>query len=239
MKSLWSIVSFLAVAHMLALLMFVGWLWQSNRLDAQRLSTVRELFAMTIPDAARAADAAREAELAEAEAALAEQRRIAPPVSSAARINHMSQLEEIEQRTLRRIEQEKTALRDQLTAGLARLDEREVALQQEHEAWEQSIQTQRERRESEQFAKTVRQYEAVRPRQGKEMLMELIKDGEMLQAVAYLDAMNARASSRILGEFKTPEEIRLATELLEQLRMFGIPDDSQDASNAETFADAR
>ena len=37
MKTLWNIVSFMAVVHLLALLMFVGWLWRTERLDRGRV----------------------------------------------------------------------------------------------------------------------------------------------------------------------------------------------------------
>lgn len=239
MKTIWSIVSFLAVTHLLALLMFVGWLWQSERLSSDRITQMRELFAPTIAQAEQAqADAAAEAE-ANAQAARAQQRHDSPPVSSATRINHMSQLEEIEKRTRRRMEQEKAALLGELQARLDRLDEREAELEAQREQWRESVEAEQARLADEQFAKTVKQYESIKPRQGKQLLMELIADGEMDQAVAYLDAMNTRASSRILGEFKLEDEIELAAELLERLRTFGQTEEPQDDSNGENIADAR
>jgi hypothetical protein len=86
----------------------------------------------------------------------------------------------------------------------------------------------------------VRQYEQVPPKQGKRMIMELVVMGQVEQAVAYLDAMNVRAAGKILKEFKTDEEIKLATELLEKLRTFGSKPSEQgvpattSASNAAT-----
>lgn len=242
MKLLWSVVSFLAIAHLLAIAMFVTWLWQSNRLDAERLTTVRELFALTIPDAERAAEAEREAALLELEEAVAEQRRRSPPLPSGLSVGQLAAIEEMEHRSRRSLEQERAMFREQIVAAQVRVDEREARLREERERWEAFAAEQRERRESEQFEKAVRQYESVRPRQGKEMLMELIANGQMEQAVAYLDAMNDRSASRILGEFKTDAEIRLATELLEQLRTFGIPPESQETSelrNGQNRADTR
>ncbi|MBC03957.1 MAG: hypothetical protein CMJ34_11755 [Phycisphaerae bacterium] len=68
MRTIWSTLSFLAVVNMLAILLAVGWLYQSGRIDTDRLERVRELFGSTIADerAAREAAAAREAELAAA-----------------------------------------------------------------------------------------------------------------------------------------------------------------------------
>ena len=50
--------SFLAVVHLLALLMFAGWLWHTDRLDGQRLGQLRSLFAPTIAEAQTAAEQA-------------------------------------------------------------------------------------------------------------------------------------------------------------------------------------
>ena len=69
MKSLWSTVSFLSVVHLLALLMFIGWLAQSDRLSMDRLHQLRDMFEPTVTDAESAAEAAAdEASRAENEA---------------------------------------------------------------------------------------------------------------------------------------------------------------------------
>lgn len=237
MKAAWNAVSFLAVAHLLALLMFVGWLWQSGRLSQERVNTVRELFALTIDEAEQAAIAADAEAQLQWDAEMAEARRLQPPMPSEVHIQQINRFEEIEHRTRRRIEHEKAMLREQVATAQARLDEREARLQRERQQWLEMIDAEQQRRSDEQFVKTVQQYEAVRPRQGKEMLTELIAMGHMDQAVAYLNAMNTRAASRILGEFKTEAEIRLATELLEQLRTFGVLDVEQ--QNAPESDDAR
>lgn len=54
-------------------------------------------------------------------------------------------------------------------------------------------------------------------------MFELVKQpGGIDQMVAYLNAMAPRAANKILREFKTPDEVVLATELLEKLRIFGF-----------------
>ena len=73
-----------------------------------------------------------------------------------------------------------------------------------------------------QFAKVVRQLESVPPKQAKQIMLNLIGTGRADQAVAYLDAMSARPAAKLLREFKTDRETELATELLEQLRTFGV-----------------
>ena len=51
MRTLWNVISFLAVVHLLALLIVVGWLWQSGRITKERVQQTRELFALTESEA--------------------------------------------------------------------------------------------------------------------------------------------------------------------------------------------
>jgi hypothetical protein len=244
MKTAWSIVSFLAVVHLLALVMFMVWLWQSGRLSPERIQMLRETFAVTVAEAdRRAAEVER---LTEEERRRAEDdvRREKPPVPSAAQVRHLSQIEEIERRASRRLHDEKRILAEQVAAAVARLEARENAHDAERRRWNETIEREQARRTDEQFAKAVRQYESVPSRQGKNMLMALVIDGRMDQAVAYLDAMNGRAAAKIIQEFRTPEETAMATELLERLRTFGLATDAgrsteQGSKHADDLADAR
>ena len=52
MKSIWTITSFFAIVHLLALMLFIGWLWRSDRLDMGRVQQLRELLAPTITEQA-------------------------------------------------------------------------------------------------------------------------------------------------------------------------------------------
>ena len=240
MKTLWNVVSFLAVVHLLALVLFVVWLWQSDRLSRDRMESLRDLLAPTLAEAEAAAEAsAKEAESLRAmEEADARRRRL--PMSSEMQIEHIGHLEEIEQRAIRRLKSEREHLTEQLASNLRQLQSREAEFEAERRAWEEAIAAERERRTDEQFAKAVRQLESVPPRQGKAIMVELVRDNQIDQAVAYLDAMNARASSKILEQFRTDEEVRLATELLERLRRFGIDAElARDEDHADRIADAQ
>ena len=50
MRSIWSTLRFLAVVNMLAILLAIGWLYQSGRIDRNRLEEVRELFRLSVVD---------------------------------------------------------------------------------------------------------------------------------------------------------------------------------------------
>jgi hypothetical protein len=222
MKTLWNIVSFLAVVHLLALVIFVGWLWQTKRLSAERMHQLKDVFAMTEPEAhAAAAKLASEAQ-AEVQKAADKEQQENPPLDTPTQIAYFSLIKQQEDQSLRRLESEKKALMEQLAASTVLVDSSKQELQQQRTEWDNAIKAERQRKVDEQFLQTVKQYEQLSPKQAKKMLMDLLTDNRSDQAVAYLDAMNPRATSKILKEFKTDSEITLATELLEKLRTFGM-----------------
>ena len=51
MRTFWNTISFLAVVNLLALILAVGWLGYSGRIDRTRVETVRDLFASPIGEA--------------------------------------------------------------------------------------------------------------------------------------------------------------------------------------------
>lgn len=222
MKRLWNIISFIAVVNLLSLLLFGAWLWQSGRLDVERIDRVRELLAMTIADEQAAAE--ERAAQAEREQAEAAERawRANPPLPSAAHVQQVSRAEDQADQAMRRVRDETARLQEQLDGRAAELDQREQAFRSARETWLGSIDAEKSRRSDEQFLQTVRQYETAPAKIARQWMIQLIDEGGRDQVVAYLDAMNPRAASKILREFKTEEEAALATELLEELRTFGL-----------------
>ena len=228
MKTLWTVVSFLAVVHLLALGLFAGWLWRSDRLDMQRMREVRELFAQTITEQAAAVDDPVEA-TGEADAGAMLTR-----LGSAEQLTMLTTLQEHEQQSARRIQDESDMLARQFEKLTLQTEADRSAFEAERAGWEQATRAERERKADEQFAQTVLQYESLPAKQGKNLLIELIGRGRQEQAVAYLDAMKSRAANKIIREFKSEEEVVLATELLEELRTFGLgTSDPKDDGNDE------
>jgi len=222
MKTLWNVVSFLAVVHLLALAIFLVWLWQSKRLSIDRMHDAREMFAVTVPDAkAAAAKVAAEAQ-AERDRKIQQEKDAHPPLDSATQIQSVSLIQQQEEQARRRLEDEKKTLAQQLAASTAQLDQKRADLERQRVAWESQIRDDGKRKQDGQFLLAVKQYEQVSPKQGKKMIVELVNQKQIDQAVAYLNAMNPRAAGKILKEFKTDPEITLATELLEKLRTFGV-----------------
>ena len=235
MKTIWNILSFLAIVHLLALGMFVVWLWHSDRLDGERVQQVREMFSMTIPDAQVAARQAK----VQAKADLEQQRDQAsaedPPFSSAALIAIGSQVTRHTDQEIRRLEDATKRQLAQMADARRAFEEREAEAKANVQAWEATAAADKKRQEDAQFAKAVEMLESQQPKQSKAMIVELVGAGKMDQAVAYINAMDERKGQKLLGAFKSPVEQKLVTELLEQIRTFGQPADGPgDTSDADT-----
>lgn len=64
--------------------------------------------------------------------------------------------------------------------------------------------------------------EAIKPTQAKQLLVEMIDDGEMDVVVSLLSAMPNSKCAKIMSEFKGPEEIAQLNEILGLMRQ-GVP----------------
>lgn len=233
MKKLWSIFSFLAIIHLLAFLMFVAWLWQSGRLNRERIVQTRALFSMTMPQAKLAA---KQADI-EAQEKVNEQTELEmrdnPPFSSQATLAINKAHQTQSDQAARNLEDTRKRSMQWLNNERELLEQEKEEFAQRKAAWDKANAAEQKRKIDEQFAQTVKIYESLSPKQSKQMLTNLITDGNIDQAVAYLDAMNPRSAAKILKAFKTAEELILATQLQEKLRVF-----STGAEDSETLTDA-
>ena len=237
MKTLWNIVSFLAVVHLLALVMFVAWLWRTDRLDGRRIHRLREMLVMTIPEAdAVAAREARDAALLEKQRATAVLRQN-PGLPSAERVRNITSTRQADQRSSRRADDVKAQLSRQLAQDGAQIQEQRLALETDRRTLDGGVADGQQRWRGIQFTKVVKLLESQTPKQAKNYVIELVRTGEKDQAVAYLDAMNGRARGKVFGEFKTDAETALATELLELIRTLGQPDGQAGAEMDSSDAD--
>ncbi len=239
MRTAWNVVSFLAVVHLLAIAMFIGWLWHTDRLDSARLRDAQAMFAMTVPQAQAAAELAAQEVEGQRQQQEQQFRRDHPDLSSRARLQLIAETQQETDRSMRRLDDVKTQLVQQLALATQQADELQAQVEAERRSWLQSIEAERKRRADTQFTKAVKLLESLPPKQAKTKIVELVDSGKISQAVAYLNEMNQRAAGKLLAQFKTDEENRLATELLERLRTFGLDADvSEGSRDADTIASA-
>jgi hypothetical protein len=66
--------------------------------------------------------------------------------------------------------------------------------------------------------------ENMKPKQGKEQILRMVKDGEMADVIKILSLMPSAKRAKIVGEFKTEQESETLAEILKQIRD-GVPEE--------------
>jgi flagellar motility protein MotE (MotC chaperone) len=221
MKFAWNVLSVIAVANMLALLMFVGWLKAGDRLDRERMHEVRQAFAKT--GAQRKADDAGALAKAEADRKLAAERAKegTPPVTAAEALDLKIQLSQLDQARVEAIRREITILQDTLRRERQAVEADRATLTKDREEFEHARRVVADTEGNAQFKKTLATYESLKPDKSKAALRQLIELKQVDQAVAYLNAMQERSRTRIIDEF-LKDDPKMATDLLERLRTRGM-----------------
>lgn len=238
MRSLWIAVSTLALANLLALGGFALWLNSSGRLNKDRIEKVRQIFQPTI-----AQDAAKEAELKAGEEAAAKQAEVAardkrPPVTAEQRLAIIREHEETQRQKNERLQRETQDLLNQLALQKANFEKQKADFVAERDAFRAEREQIAKSESDEQFQKTLKVYESVKAADAAAMMETLLsgaatgsEESGRAQVVSYLNQMQPRVSSRIIGEFRKKDP-GLAADLLERLRTYGI------GGRAGTAADA-
>lgn len=229
MKTIWNILSVLAVANMLAILGFVGWLASSQRLSMDRVRGIREVLVETLPvEAERKKEEEKKAEEAKVatEAAVKAAR---PPMTAAEKVATRIEATELDMQRYKKLQSDIEAIQTSLRAQQEQLAADRRALDEDRKRFEKLKADTAERELSAQFKKTLAAFEAMEVKAAVATLKEILspmgaKTAESQQlAVGYLNAMSASKRNDILGNLGKTEP-NLAAELLEALRKFGVPD---------------
>lgn len=232
MRAIWTVISTIAVANLVALVCFLGWLRLTDRLNMERVRAVREMVTPTIAqDAERKKSEEAEAKIAAA-AAKDKARHEAPPLTAEAALSIRDQAAELERQKVRRLEREvadlTTALdlaKSQFLAAKSEIERERAEAKAALEAGETSPQ----------FKKTVGVLEAVKPAEARNILAQMLVENApaasngqvarptesgLKRVVGYLNAMQDRSRAKVVSEFQK-EDPALAADLLERLRAFG------------------
>ena len=223
-KATFAAVVTLIVIHAIALAGFVGWLEASGRLDRERYDKVVEIFELTIEEQkAKEEEAIAQAKVegdqkkeamrlknAAQGASSFDQKLVDDESSNELMLEQYARLKRDIADIQRRIASDKLYLRRQKEA----LD----AARQDFEEYKQQFAS---RNEDEDFTKTVQMLSQLSPKQGKQILISMMQEGRLPEAVEYLVAMSSRKSGSIMREFKLPSEIQQAKLLLDQMRIRG------------------
>lgn len=228
MKSVWMMLSTLAVANLLALLGFVGFLQATDRLDPARVERVRRILTETRSE--EAARLATEQADAEAERLAGEEAAKAaiPPRTAAQKLDERSQAEEADRQRHERVRREVDDLRRSLQRERAAVDEARARLSADQAEFD-AMRTKIAAVEGDaQFRKALGVYEAIKPAEAKAALQEVLMPGGGVvspdgldQVIAYLNAMQERVRTKIVQEF-VKDDPKVAADLLEHLRTRGL-----------------
>jgi hypothetical protein len=227
MKTLLKLVTVLAIAHILAVVGFTGWLFASGRVDGERLGRLRDIFAkpVTVEAKERAETEAKASAQASEEENMRRLREL--PLVAADRSTTDARVDQRLDVRLKEFDDQTRRLTQNLRNEDARLQAELKAFDERKAAWEASIAEDKRRETDEQFRKAVRLVESMPPKQARSWILELVRNGKTETAVAYLDAMTGAKASNLLKSFKGDDEVKVATELLERLRMLGLESEAR------------
>lgn len=242
MKMIWNALSVVAVANLLALLGFVGWLKADDRLDADRARAVRAVFGKTLTEEAAEVAKAKADQEASEKAAAEAKRRDQPPLTAEQRVALRLEATEIDRQRMERLQREVEDLRRVLATERSMLDRDRAAFAAEKGAFEAASAATRRALEDGQFQKTLTVLSTMKPKDAVGLLTQMLK-GESLpladqapalasggvasteaepaageeQVVSYLDAMDEKPRGRIMTELAKSDPA-LATRLLSRIR---------------------
>ncbi|MCC6951169.1 MAG: hypothetical protein IT433_06950 [Phycisphaerales bacterium] len=246
MKMIWNAMSVVAVANLLALLGFVGWLKADDRLNADRARAVRAVFGKTLTEEATEAAKAK-ADLEASEKAAAEaKRKDQPPLTAEQRVALRLEATEIDRQRMERLQREVEDLRRVLATERTALDRGRAAFLAEKSAFEAASAATRRALEDGQFQKTLGVLSTMKPKDAVGLLTQMLKGSSFAptsqtpsqapalaaggaasteteaaageeQVVSYLDAMDEKPRGRIMTELAKTDPV-LATRLLGRIR---------------------
>jgi flagellar motility protein MotE (MotC chaperone) len=224
MKTLWQVVALLAIVHVLGALGVAGWLLGTDRVNRERLSKVKQVFAAPVAQEQavrrQAADAASVAEAQEARQR-ALQGAGAGPESATQKLAAERQKNEIALRQLERTKSDLEALRLQITQLQAKVDQDRKQLAEDTSAFDRRVADAQRQADDKGFKKAVSLYESLPPRQTKDMFAQLMSQDKLDQVIDYLESMQPRKAAGVLKEFKTGTEVVQAVQLTQRLRERG------------------
>lgn len=250
MRNLWTIVSVLALANLVAIGVFAGWLGASGRLDRERFDEVKGLLAET-PEEREARLAAGSAEverLTQENEAL--QARVSTLTTSPMTAEELVALQQeaamaADQRMTRAM-RELEDLRALLARERAETDRLGEAIELQRAAYEARIAERDNLLGQAQFRTAVDTLQGLRAPAARNVLMALWEgqapppegglDGPAI-VVEYLRAMEDRQRNKVLAEFEK-DDPALAAVLLERLRTDGVTPEVADAAAGPVEPDA-
>lgn len=223
MRTIWTILSVLAIANLLAIIGFVGWLATSDRLNLDRVRKLREVMSVTLTSERVQAEEAQAALDAEAAAAAQAEKDAQPPITAEDQLMIQLESRQVDQQRLRRTADEIERLKQGLRAERLALEAERARFAAEREEFLRAQGTGVGEADEAQFKKALATLEGLKPDKAKAILNEIMSDPETgpKEVVEYLNAMQERVRTKVLEEFGKSDPA-LAADLLQRLRNRGV-----------------
>jgi len=208
------------IMNLLAVAAFGGWMYQTGRLNSERVDRVVAIFTPTIAEEEKLKAEAEAQAVLDAEQAGVDA-RMAKVSAGGQTLSQMFEedlvREESGQQVVTRVAQEAQQLRSQMRNFQAIIDKQQADLDADRKLFQDEIQRQKDRVKEEDFKHAVLLMESLEPKAVKGVFDNLIQTGQMDEVIEYLAAMNTRKSSAVLAEYKGAENAARLTELLTRL----------------------
>ncbi len=174
MKTLWNALCVVAIANLLALGGFVGWLAQTDRLDMGRLREIRAMVSTTLSQEKAAKDALAKAEEAAAKAAAAQARADQPPLTASEQLAARLEATALDQQRMERLRREVQDLQGRVDRERTLLDRERADFAETKRLFEASQGRALARAKDAQFRKAIETLESLKPKEALTMLREMI-----------------------------------------------------------------
>lgn len=224
-RSLWTIIVTLAIANTLGIAVLLAWMSATDRLSAERVNDLREMFGQTVTAQQVADDQAQAERDREAERLAGLADIGTPPLTAEGRDRYLEEFSQsVEAQNVRTVREARDR-QETLFQWQRDLEKRENAYEAERAAFEAMREQIVELEGSAQFQKTLKVYEGLPPEEAAAVFNELVDNGDEDQVVAYLNAMKPRIASEVTSSILA-DDPALAARLLERLREHGVMADA-------------
>jgi hypothetical protein len=216
MKRLWDVLVLTLAVNFLALAGGIGWLYGSGRLDRARVAKVKEV--LLPPPAAPAPPTTQPTPSSDPttqptlrlEELLAKQSNL----PAGQQVEFIRQTFDAQMAQLERRGRELADLKEQIDLANAKLTADRTALDADRKRLSDQEQQARKLASDQGFQDSLALYTSMPPRQVKSIFLTLSDEAVM----RYVEAMPPRTASKVIKEFKSPDEIDRIQRILEKMR---------------------
>lgn len=215
MKKLFNVVVLTLAINFLALAGGIGYLYQSKRLDQEKVHAIREMiFSTSAPSTQPATPESSDSPATQPVLNLDSLLASAAGLPAAEQVQMIQKTADFRLAEMERRHRELLDLQDLVTKGQVKLKEDRDALEKERAVLESREQEAVRLASDKGFQDSLKLYGTMKPKQIKDVFANLADD----VVVRYLRALEPRLVVKILAEFKTPAEVQRVKSLMEQVR---------------------